>query len=265
MKIYETLESVLSPEQLDEFKAAVNEAIAEKVEEKTQLIEQKAEQYVEMVIEEKTEDLNVKAEEYVQLKLTDIKESLIKEYDEKLEEFETNIVESLDRFLDNEISESISESLLESVAEQQALLPLVEGIKSLFEKQYVALDTEGHGMIKQLQAESEELEAKLSEAIDEKIELSRLAESAATKLLIKEKSSDLTISESAKVEAFFEGKSFDEVSSKIEDYIALISEDTANNTSGTPILETEDYGLTQTKPKINSAEANLLSLVDRFL
>lgn len=252
MKIYDSLKDVLSVEQLDEFKAEVQKSIDEKVLDETARIEKKAEEYVELVVEEKTESLTQKAEEFIEIQLSEAKEDIIKEYDEKLEEMESTVVESLDRFLENEISEKISDELVEAVAIDEQLLPIVDGIKSLFENNYVSLDTEGHSMLAKITSEKEELEEKLSESIAEKMELSELAEKAATELLIKQKSEELSLAESEKVEGFFEGKSFDEVSEKIDNYIGLIQEE-ATAASAAPLINEDlgsDEGLEDVKPSV---------------
>lgn len=280
MKIYEALKDVLSPEQLDEFKTEVQQAIDESVKAKVDAeivrLEEKAEEYVGLVVEEKTNELTTKAEEFVALQLEEKKAELIKEYDEKLEQLETTVVESLDRFLDSEISEKISDSLLESVAQHQALRPLVDGMKKLFEDHYVALDSDGSKVIVKLQEENSKLEDKLSEAIAEKLELSELAESAAIELLVREKTEELSIGQSSKVKMFFEGKSFDEVSSKIDSYINLISEeeDKEETVEHQPARQTvseaksyEDEGFDDSKlaKKTISEEDSFLSAAQFFM
>jgi hypothetical protein len=268
MKIYDSLKDVLSSEQLKAFKAEVKETISEAVLTKTLELEEKAEEYTELMVEKKVEELTVKAEEYIAIQLDEKSELLVADYDEKIEELETNVVESLDRFLDNEISENISDTLLESVAEQQALLPLVDGLKTLFEEHYVAIDTDGSRMIAKAQNEKEDLEDQLSEALAQKIELSELAEKAATKLLVSEKTEDLTIGEQSKVKSFFEDKDFDEVSKKIDGYISLISEDEDDTTETDTLNEavaSEDDGFRETEPSNINEDDLFLSQASHFL
>ena len=273
MKIYESLKGVLTPEQLDEFKAEVQQTIDDSVSEKV-LAEQsrladKAEQYVEMKLEEKTNELEEKAEEFCEMQIAEAKEELIKEYDEKLEEFESTVVESLDRYLDTEIAGSISEELFESVARQEALLPIVEGIQELFAEKYVALDTEGESQLAEMAEKIDSLETRLSESIADKMELEELAEKAATELLVKEKCDDLTIAESEKVFGYFEGKSFEEVNEKIDGYISLISEEESAS-SYTSILneaEADEDQISESQPIVEShtQDNSLLSQAARYL
>ena len=237
MNIYESLKDVLDESQLKSFKDEVELAILESAEIKSKELIQtakdesdlaveavtaKADEFVEMKLASETSLIEEKAEEYIAMKISEATESLEADFDTKLEALEETVVSSLDSFLENEISERISDSLLDTIAEQQALLPLVNGIKSLFEDKFVALDTEGSSMVKELQAENIKLAESVEQGLQDKIELSQLAESAATKLLVAEKCEALTVSESDRVKTFFEGKDFSEVSSKIEKYITIV-------------------------------------------
>jgi len=237
MKIYESLKDVLDESQLQSFKDEVEMAIQESAEIKSKELIQaskeeadlaveavtaKADEFVEMKIASETALIEEKAEEYVALKITEATAELETDFDNKLESLEETVVSSLDSFLDNEIAERISDSLLDTIAEQQALLPLVNGIKSLFEDKFVALDTEGSSMVKELQAENAKLSESVEQGLQEKIELSQLAESAATKLLVAEKCESLTVSEADRVKTFFEGKDFSEVSTKIDKYVTIV-------------------------------------------
>jgi transcriptional antiterminator Rof (Rho-off) len=237
MKIYESLKDVLDESQLQSFKDEVEMAIQESAEIKSKELIQaskeeadlaveavtaKADEFVEMKIASETALIEEKAEEYVALKITEATAELETDFDNKLESLEETVVSSLDSFLENEIAERISDSLLDTIAEQQALLPLVNGIKSLFEDKFVALDTEGSSMVKELQAENAKLSESVEQGLQEKIELSQLAESAATKLLVAEKCESLTVSEADRVKTFFEGKDFSEVSTKIDKYVTIV-------------------------------------------
>lgn len=222
MEIYESLKDVLSPDQLNEFKEEVEKVIEERVK---ILADKKSDNYADIKIESMINELTDLADEFCEIEINKAREELIEEYDSKMQKFETNVVESLDHFLDTEISEKISDSLLENVAEREALLPLVDGIKKLLDEHYISVDTNGTRLIDQLEEEKESLELEVSKQLAEKVELSRLAEAAATRLLIREKTENLTLGNSKKVAMFFEGKGFDVVSEKIDDYIEVVSED----------------------------------------
>jgi hypothetical protein len=270
MKIFEQLKGVLSPEDLASFKEEVETAIKSQVSEKTaremKILEDKAEEYVNLKLEAKVSELEVKAEQYSSIKIDEAKAELVKEYDERLEELESTVVESLDRFLDHEISDRISPDLLEDVAIHKSLLPLAEGLKGLLEQHYIAADTDGSAQVAKLKEEKKSLEEKLSAEIAEKIELSSLAEKAAADLLVREKTEDLSIGEVKKVVSFFEGKSFDEISKKIDGYIKLLEEDTETTKTYTRLDEaSDDKGIKEKEPAVSDAANDLLTLANGFM
>jgi len=271
MKIYETLKDVLSAEQLEEFKKEVQETISEEIEQKTAWLNKKAEEYVEMVVEEKTNELTAKADEYCELRINEEKQALVEEYDQKMNELESNVVESLDHFLESEISEKISDQLLEDVAKRQALQPLVEDIMDAFERHYVSIDSDGNRQIEELKEENAKLEKEVSKQLAEKVELSKLAETAAAKLLISEKTQDLTEGQQKKVQMFFEGKDFDTISEKIDGYIALISEESENKTDkeeSRGMIDEDVDGFDEkslVENKVEDEDASFFSRVESFL
>lgn len=271
MDIYNKLKGVLSPEDLaafkDEVESTIKTIVNEAIVKEQKLLEDKAEEYVNLKVESKISEIEDKAEEYVQMKLQEAKEELIQEYDAKLEDIESNVVESLDRFLNDEIAERISDSLLEDIAINKALLPLAEGMKKLLEDHYVEADTEGSSIISKLKQEKESLEEKLSDEIAEKLELSELAEKAAVELLIKDKTEDLTINESKKVKHFFEGKSFEEVSEKIDGYITIITEEDSSYKNFGALNEDYDDGIDDNNHNhnIDDDERDLLRIAGSFM
>lgn len=207
------LKDVLSDEQLvsleDTIKEMVESEVGLRTEEKINELEAKADEYCEQEIAKKVEEE---------------KEALIEQYDGKLEELEENIVEKMDQFLEAEINEQISDEAVEKVAINETFEPIIKGIMHLFEDKYVSLDSEGNKVLAEQKAKTEELEEKVSELIADKMELSTLAESAAVKLLIAEKTEDMTETQKDRVKTFFEGKSFDDAKEKIDSFVELIEE-----------------------------------------
>lgn len=212
-KYAEKLKGVMSEEDILAFESDVKKAIEEstdlRVEATVKDVEEKADEYCEMMIEKKT---------------AEIKEELIKEYDEKLSKLETDIVEKLDVFLESEISSQIKPELFESVARTKVYEPIIEGIVKLFEEKYVALDTDGNTLVKKLEEDVSGLKKQLDEQISKNMESNKLLEKFAVSHLIGDKTKDLTESQVTKVKSFFESKSFDEVEEKIESFIDLIIE-----------------------------------------
>jgi hypothetical protein len=204
---------VFSGEDLENIQESIKEIINEKVEllseEKVNELEEHAESYCTEKIEEGLKEAKVKLEEENEKYLTDL---------------EDRLVENIDQFLDVQICENISDDALKTIAINETLHPLVEGIKELFESKYVPLDTEGDALLKDYKKKLEESEEKVSSLIAEKMELATLAETGASKLIIAEKTKDLTDSERERVETFFEGKTFDEIESKIDGFVDMVTE-----------------------------------------
>jgi len=212
-KLTDRLKDVLKPEDLieleEDIKTKVNEQVTLRVEEKTIELEKKAEEFCEQEISKKVEEE---------------KDALIEEYEKKMEDLETNMVEKLDSFLDNVILEQISDASIQKIALNETYEPIIEGIKSLFEEKYVALDSDGEKLVKEQKEENEKLKNENSELIKEKIELSELAEAGAVKLLIAEKTDGLTETQKQRVHTFCENKKFDDVERQIDSFIEIVEE-----------------------------------------
>lgn len=212
-ELLDRLEGVLEEKDLKSFKKALQKTIDEKVKER---------------IDEQSKELNEKnsllVEDQVKTKLNEEKEKLISEYDQKLVDIENGIIEKLDSFLDTEISENISDETIEKIAKTETLEPLVEGILKLFEEKYVSPDVEGSKLLEQKTRDIEELRKQNSDLMAKKMELNEAAEKASVRLLVIEKTSELSESEREKVLKFFEDESFERTESKIDDYIEMITE-----------------------------------------
>jgi hypothetical protein len=228
-EIIEKLKGVLSEADLAAFQESVNKVISEKV---------------ALKVEEKTAELEKMADEYCEKQITEQVEAktkaLSEKYEEDLESLESNIVEKLDQYLELEISEKISDELLEKVALNETYEPIVKGVMELFESKYVALDSEGSKMLKDLTMKVESLEDKLSTKINENIELNSLCEKAAVKTILSEKTIDLTPTQRQKVVMFFEGKDFDSIQKNIDSYVEMISEELSIPGSSSMISESAE-------------------------
>ena len=227
--IIEKLKGVLSEEDLVAFQESVNTMISEKV---------------ALQVEAKTLELEKLADEYCEKQISEQVEAKTKaiseKYEEDLEALETNIVEKLDQYLELEISEKISDELIEKIALNETYEPIIKGIVGLFESQYVALDTEGSKLLKDLSLKVESLEDKLATKINENMELNTLCEKAAVKTLMSEKVVDLTPAQRAKVAMFFEGKDFENIHKNIDSYIEMISEEFSMPGSSEMISESQE-------------------------
>jgi len=209
----------------EEFTAMkIDEAVSAKTKELEEEYQTKTELFKETAIEKIQEMAEGYVAKEVDEKVSAIKAQLDEEYAEKVSTLEENVVDKLDKFLDLEITSKISDELLEAVAINETYAPIIAGIQSLFESKFVSLDSEGKSIVESAKTEAESLKTKLNESMAEKIALSEKIEKVQTQLLIAQKTEGLTESQKERVSIMLEGKDFEEVSSKIDTVVDIITE-----------------------------------------
>ena len=219
--ITQKIRELLTPEDLKIFESAVESMIEEKTQGKlSDLIQLKEEE-----LKSKYEGL---ADEYVSKEvakqLTEEKAKLIDGYDEKLSLLEQKVVTKLDSYLDHVISEQISDEMLEKVAINETLQPVVEGIRAVFSDNHLKLNSKAQATIDSLTTGMSEIKDDLSESIEKTIQLETKLEQSAVYLLISEKTNGLKKSDKQKVVEMFKTKEFEEVEKNIDNYLQLIKE-----------------------------------------
>ena len=262
-KILEKLAGVLTAEDLQEikesFESAVEERLQAKLEEEKQAIAKKADEFCNQKIKEEVEKKTVelenlanqyceercakiteKAQEKLDIqckKLEEAAEQYIYEYfDEKftekygkeLEALEEKVITGLDKYLEYNISEKISEKLINKTAMTETYAPIIEGIQHLFEEQYVPMDLTGSKKLREAKAENAELEKSLKKQLAENMRLIDLVEDSTKKATIAEKTYGLDATQKARVQKFFESKSLSETKKDIDDYVEMITEQSIN-------------------------------------
>jgi len=169
------------------------------------------------------------SEQYVEEQVAEQLEAKTKELDEKFESdkvaFEEKMVEYLDRFIDNEISENISDEALTKIAINETLKPVVDGIKQVFAENGLELNTDGEFLVKQLTQERDEYKTKLADKINECVELSTLGEKASSQLKLIEVTKDLDSEIATQVIEVYGNASFDEINEKAQRYAELLVEE----------------------------------------
>lgn len=258
-KILEKLAGVLSAEDLMEikesFESAVEEKLKVKLEEETQNLAKKADEFcsqkIKEAVEAKTAELEDLANKYCEercakisekaqtklntqcKKLEEAAEQYIFEYfDEKFQEkygeelqaLEEKVITGLDKYLEYTISNKISEKLITKTALSETYAPIIEGIQHLFEDQYVPMDLTGSKKLREAKAENAELQKSLDKQLAENMRLIDLVEDSNKKALISEKTKGLNSVQTARVQKFFEKKSLNETKHDIEDYVDMINE-----------------------------------------
>lgn len=211
MKITEKLKEVLNEEDLSFFKEEIKKTVNEE-----------AQKIADLVVEERINKIEEIAEEFVGKRVEEEKDKLMEEYDEKINELEEKVVDTLDKFLNSEISEKISDDLIEREATFDVLSPVVEGIKKVFSENHVELDVEGEELAKKYADRVEKLEKDLSEAIAEKMEANENLEKIAIKKLLDEKTEGLSEEQVVYIKEVFDGKPFEKVYEEIDGMVDFV-------------------------------------------
>ena len=262
-KFLTKLSGVCSAEDLNEIKQIFEAAVDEKVKAQTEKIAQdlakKADEFSQTKIKEAKEQNAAKVEEMANAwcaeqkallekeanekveaykkKLEDASENYIFEYFEKkfkekygeeLEALEEKVITGLDKYLEYNINEKIDPSLIKKQAMTETYAPIIDGIKRLFEEEYVPMDLSGSKKIRDMKATNAELEESLKKQVSENMRLAELVEISGKKSLIAEKTASLSVAERAKVKKFFKDKSLNETKRDIDPYIEMVQEQTEN-------------------------------------
>lgn len=192
------------------------------------IVEEKTAKQVALLVEEEKANLNKASTEYVEKLILEetekLKQTLTEEFEEKKAVLEENYVEKLNDFLEHEISEHITEEAIEKIAINETYQPVVEGIKKLFSEQGLELDSEGSTLLKEAHEEIVDLKADVSRLMEENIELNKLLEKMSIRDIINTKCEGMIPEQKERVVNMFEGKSFDEVESKIDSFVDLVLE-----------------------------------------
>lgn len=305
MSVISKFKDGLSPEEFAELETSINAVIEEKAKERADLLievtkkelEDLAEEFTSQKVAQLVSEKTAELEESFKLRAEKFKDSAIEKLDEMAESYvaaevekrveavrtaleeshadkiqilEDNVVATLDKFLELEVSEKISDALLESIAINETYAPIVAGIRDLFETKYVALDVDGKSVVKESEEKAAALKTRLSESTDKNLAL--IAEMDKLKLenLVLRETASLTESQKSRVSIMLEGKSFADASSKISTILEIVSEKEEpvvtedehvnDDVSGFTILESEDVAPTSTK-KVDDKYDAVLSLL----
>ncbi len=220
---------------------ALSEAVNKSVDEK-----------VSLKLDEATKTLVESNKKVIEEAVNAEKVKLEEGYTQKLAEVNADMLEKLDLFLEAEVQEKIGPELLEQAGKYEAVAPILEGISKLYESHYVKLDTEGASVIKR---KDEELVAKtkeLSESIGTRMDLVKELDNAKKKLLITEKTANLSENQTKRVIALMEDKDFAYANSKIDAFISICEDKKevkteSNLNENTDAISKEDKILTEKK------------------
>ena len=279
----------LSDEDLNTIKETFETAVKARVDEETKVVNGKADEYCRQKIDSavalKTQQLETLAEQFCEKKAATIarkadkkiaeqtkkletltqqyineffEEKFKERYGEELQAIEDRVVEGVDVYFNYAVNEKINPELIKKTAINETFAPIVQGIRSLFEEQYVPLNVSGIKKLKEANRKIAELESKLKEQYNENIRISEAAEQSAKKALIAEKTEGFTAEQKEKVNEFFQGKSFSSVKEDIDNYCSIITETALPIVKAATLNEARQQALRKT-PSIEDATPDFVS------
>ena len=265
----------LSDEDLNTIKETFETAVKARVDEETKVVNGKADEYCRQKIDsavalkkaatiarkadKKIAEQTKKLETLTQQYINEFFEEKFKErYGEELQAIEDRVVEGVDVYFNYAVNEKINPELITKTAINETFAPIVQGIRSLFEEQYVPLNVSGTKKLKEANRKIAELESKLKEQYNENIRISEAAEQSAKKALIAEKTEGFTAEQKEKVNEFFQGKSFSSVKEDIDNYCSIITETALPIVKAATLNEARQQALRKT-PSIEDATPDFVS------
>ena len=279
----------LSDEDLNTIKETFETAVKARVDEATKVVNSKADEYCRQKIDSavalKTQQLETLAEQFCEKKAATIarkadkkiaeqtkkletltqqyineyfEEKFKERYGEELQAIEDRVVDGVDVYFNYAVNEKINPELITKTAINETFAPIVQGIRSLFEEQYVPLNVSGTKKLKEANRKIAELESKLKEQYNENIRISEAAEQSAKKALIAEKTEGFTAEQKEKVNEFFQGKSFSTVKEDIDNYCSIITETALPIVKAATLNEARQQALRKT-PSIEDATPDFVS------
>lgn len=249
----------ISEADLNSVKAAFNEAVEARVQEQSKLIAEKADTFSEERIQEevakrvaeqkaimeaittkycqkKALTIAKKADRKIaeqKKKLTAAAQKYIveyfdvefeKKYGEELEQIEENVLNKLDDYLEHVVNEEIDPSIIESIAINETYAPIISGIQSLFQEQYVPLNASGKKKVKELATEKAQLESSLRKQVDLNMELKESNKVLKKAALIAEACIGMSAKEAEQVREYFEPKKLDETKADLPGFVKMLKE-----------------------------------------
>ena len=129
----------------------------------------------------------------------------------QLESFKTSLVEKVDGYLNYVVEQWMEENALaiESGLRTEIAEDFISGLKTLFKEHYIEVPEEKYDVLDELQVQTEELKAKLDDAIGQNVEVSKELASLKQAKIFEEQTKDLAATEVEKLKKLVEGIDFE--------------------------------------------------------
>lgn len=129
----------------------------------------------------------------------------------KLEEMTEGLIDKVDSFMNYVVEQWMEENQLavESGLRTEIAEDFMQGLKVLFQENYIEVPEDKIDVVEELQSTSEQLEGKLNESLQKNIELAEELSELKKAIVLSEMSGDLADTEAEKLQKLVEGVNFD--------------------------------------------------------
>jgi hypothetical protein len=216
-KLKEMLSKILQPEDMAKFESLLTESISTAVAAAVTAKEKEIKDKYDLLSEEYCKG---KIEEGI----ATAREQIILEYDEKMVQLSNKADQQLDLFLEQEIIPQVTDQTIGKIALNEALMPIVTGMKTLLESHGISIDTTGSSILKEARDEIVRLTEENDKAIKNQMVLNEQLEASAKFILLQEKIENLKPEQKKRTLQMFESKGFDETEDKIDSFVKFLIE-----------------------------------------
>lgn len=140
-----------------------------------------------------------------------LSEELTEAKEKEVSEFKKDLVEKLDKYLQLELGKKIPDTYVESMAQVSVLEPIVEGIKNTFKDNYMKLDSENFGLLRDAKEEIVAAREEQSRLVQESMDLNAELKSLKRSVKISEVCEGLTDAQSERAKTLLESYDLDEI------------------------------------------------------
>ena len=172
---------------------------------------------------------------------------------EEIASYKEGLVEKVDAYLSYVVENWMSENevAIENGLRTEVAEDFIQGLKGLFKEHYIEVPEEKYDVIGELQAKTEELEAKLDEAINSNVELTQEVTELKRKEVFEESVKGMAATEAEKLAKLVEGVEF-ESADLYKEKLSVIKENYFPKVTGRPAEQTLTEDVTTSVPNLTN-------------
>ena len=223
----------------------------------------------EDVSEEFIEKASTLFEAAVAVRVAEIEEAYLEQLEEEVEAIHSELVEQVDNYLSYTAKNWLTENevAIESSLKSELTEEFIEALKNVFVEHYIEIPTDKVDVLESLSSRVQELEERLNEEINEKIEMSNVLASYALEETFDTVAEGLTLTQAEKFRTIAENLEFNGDIDAYKNKLEIVKENyfTNKTTSSSNILTEEFEGDSSAAPAVNGEMGKYVSAISRTL